>query len=113
MTDEAWVKKELKEFFKSLGVFFFMPATGGYGKSGIPDFVACANGQFWGIEAKGLPSNRTTALQRIRLADMLDSEGSVAVVDRHNLEEFKKNFTLALGASSVDYRREADKVIER
>jgi Holliday junction resolvase len=39
-----------------------MPVTGGYGRSGVPDIVACLNGKFVGIECKA-GDNQPTALQ--------------------------------------------------
>ena len=43
MTPEAKVKKKIVEQLKALGCYYFFPATGGYGKSGVPD-IALAGG---------------------------------------------------------------------
>ena len=39
MTPEGKVKKRVVEQLKALGCYYFFPATGGYGKSGVPDIV--------------------------------------------------------------------------
>ena len=39
MTPESKVKKKIVEQLKELGCYYFFPATGGYGKSGVPDIV--------------------------------------------------------------------------
>ena len=61
-TPEARVKAKVKNLLARYKVYFFMPATHGYGSSGVPDIVACMQGKFIGIETKangGVP----TALQ--------------------------------------------------
>ena len=47
MTPEAKVKKKVAEALKKLGVYYFYPVTGGYGRSGVPDIVGCYNGKFF------------------------------------------------------------------
>ena len=44
MTPEAKVKRVITNQLKALGAYYFYPATGGYGKSGVPDIVGCYNG---------------------------------------------------------------------
>ena len=46
MTPEAKVKKRAVVQLKTLGAYYFYPVTGGYGKSGVPDIVACYKGLF-------------------------------------------------------------------
>ena len=62
MTPEGKVKKEVIAYLNERGAYFFMPVTGGYGRSGVPDIVACLNGKFVGIECKA-GNNQPTALQ--------------------------------------------------
>ena len=66
MTPEAKVKKAVKKMLDDRGAYYFMPATGGYGRSGVPDIVACFNSIFIGIECKS-GSNKPTALQEAEL----------------------------------------------
>lgn len=107
MTDEAYVKKRLKEFFKQHAQYWYMPATGGYGRSGAPDFLpVMRNGRVWGIECKGRGHNKTTALQRLELEKLFAAGFSVAVVDRDNIERFEDIFLKTDGV--VDCRRDND-----
>jgi hypothetical protein len=52
MTPEKKVKDRVVKQLKLFGdsVYYFFPATGGYGRSGVPDIVGCFNGKFWAIE---------------------------------------------------------------
>lgn len=77
-TPEGKVKDEVRRVLKALNIYYFMPATGGYGRSGVPDIVGCVNGRFVAIECKaGL--NQPTALQEREMKNIKDA-GGVAVV---------------------------------
>lgn len=108
-TDEAFVKRNLREFFKQHNIYYYMPATGGFGRSGAPDFFpVLRNGITWGIECKGRGRNKTTPLQRQELARIFEAGAGIAVVDRDNLDAFKQAFLLS--TKPQDFRREQDKV---
>jgi len=62
LTPESKVKKEVTNYLKELGAYYFFPVTSGFGRSGVPDIVACLNGKFVGIECKA-GDNQPTALQ--------------------------------------------------
>jgi hypothetical protein len=84
MTPEAKVKKQVTNILKSFGAYYFTPVTGGFGRSGIPDIVACYRGHFIGIECKagkGVP----TALQLKNLQDIKDQGGVSVVVKEDNV----------------------------
>lgn len=57
---ETSLDKKVLEYFDSIGGYAYKHWGGGkYGKSGIPDIIACVNGKFYGIEDKtttGRPS---------------------------------------------------------
>lgn len=79
-TPESKVKKQVVAILKQFGVYFFYPVTGGYGRSGVPDIVACWKGRFIGIECKakgGVP----TALQMKNLLEISDKKGISLIVD--------------------------------
>jgi len=78
MTPEGKVKARVKKILDSHKVYHFMPATGGYGRSGIPDFICCYNGRFLAIECKAEKGN-LTALQTRELT-RIDAAGGVAVI---------------------------------
>ena len=84
MTPEAKVKTAVKKILTERGAYFFMPATGGYGRSGVPDIVGCHNGMFFGIECKA-GSNEPTALQLRELDKIQRNGGYIAIVNEKNL----------------------------
>jgi hypothetical protein len=51
-TPEGKVKDQVKALLKRLGIWYFMPATGGFGRSGVHDFICCWHGRFIAIETK-------------------------------------------------------------
>lgn len=84
MTPEARVKAKVKDKLKALDAYFFMPATGGYGASGVPDIVACLNGRFIGIECKA-GDNKPTALQEKNLQAIHQNGGIALVINEANV----------------------------
>jgi Holliday junction resolvase len=86
-TPESKVKKQVVEVLKEVGAYYFYPVTGGYGRSGVPDVVACLRGRFIGIECKA-GKGKTTALQDKNLHDIEDAGGIPWVVNEVNLPTF-------------------------
>lgn len=86
MTPEKRVKNQIVKQLKTLGedVYYFFPATGGYGRSGVPDIVGCYKGKFFAIECKA-GKNTTTALQERELANIAKAAGASWVVNEENL----------------------------
>lgn len=77
-TPEKKVKDKVKSILTTHGAYFFMPATHGFGRSGVPDIVACVSGHFVAIECKA-NGGKPTALQ-IREIETIRRHGGVAVV---------------------------------
>lgn len=91
MTPEGKVKKRVAAKLAERGLYYFYPATHGYGGSGTPDIVACCNGRFLGIEVKAdATKNPPTALQRDNLARIEANGGVGLVVDAHNVDYLEK-----------------------
>jgi len=87
-TPEKKVKTKIEAILKSEGVYYFFPATHGYGRSGVPDIVACVNGNFLAIECKA-GTNKPTALQ-VREIEAIRKAGGVAVVaNEENWDEVR------------------------
>lgn len=84
MTPEGKVKNLIKQTLDDMGAYYFMPATHGYGRSGVPDFCGCLYGVFFGIEAKA-GKGRTTALQERELAKIHTSGGIDLIVNEENV----------------------------
>tara|TARA_R110000868_G_scaffold12672_4_gene60142 strand:- start:1045 stop:1254 length:210 start_codon:yes stop_codon:yes gene_type:complete len=61
-----------------------MPATGGYGRSGVPDLVGCCNGKFFAIECKA-GKGKTTALQDNELRKIKEAGGIALVINEDNI----------------------------
>jgi hypothetical protein len=83
MTPEAKVKSKVVKHLKNMGAYYFFPATGGYGKSGVPDIVGCYNGLFFGIECKA-GNNKATALQLKNLSEITQAGGIASIINEDN-----------------------------
>ena len=86
MTPEAKVKRVITNQLKELGAYYFYPATGGYGRSGVPDIVGCYRGRFFGIECKA-GKNKPTALQQKNLDDIASTEGIALLINEANMKD--------------------------
>lgn len=84
-TPEGRVKAKVKALLTKYDIYHFMPATGGYGRSGIPDIIACMHGKFLAIECKA-GNGRLTALQSRELERIEDAGGLAFVVDETGLD---------------------------
>lgn len=83
-TPESKVKKKVVDILRAAGAYYFFPATGGYGRSGVPDIIVCFKGRFIGIECKA-GDNTPTALQQRELMRIIDAGGSAFVVNEKSL----------------------------
>lgn len=87
-TPESKVKAHVKRILSRHVVnYVFMPATHGYGASGVPDIVACINGIFVAVECKA-NGNRPTALQKRNLHQIVAAGGHAFVVDESSTGVF-------------------------
>ena len=100
MTPEAKVKRNVTNQLKLIGAYYFDPATGGYGKSGVPDIVGCYNGNFFGIECKA-GKNTPTALQQKNLDDIATAGGTAVVINESNMMDVM----FLIGAKSNDSKQ--------
>ena len=86
MTPEAKVKKKVVDVLKKGGAYYFFPATGGYGRSGVPDIVGCYRGVFFAIECKA-GTNKPTALQEAEMRKIREASGLTLVVNEDNIDD--------------------------
>lgn len=84
-TPEKKVKVKVEAVLKSEDVYYFFPATHGYGRSGVPDIIGCVGGRFLAIECKA-NGNKPTALQVREIERIRRSGGLAVVVDDTNWE---------------------------
>ena len=89
MTPEVKVKKQIRKLLNEAGAYYAMPIGTGYGNSGVPDFLACWDGQFIGIEAKA-GTNKPTTLQEDNLLRIRNAGGRTLVINETNLHELEK-----------------------
>ena len=95
-TPEAKVKAKIKKILKDHGVYYAMPIGTGYGNSGVPDFLCCANGHFLAIEAKA-GKGTTTALQEKNLQQIAEAKGLTMVVREDNLDKLEERIKVLTG----------------
>ena len=88
-TPEKKVKDKVVKLLKSYGIYYFFPATHGFGRSGVPDIVCCYNSLFIGIECKA-GTNKPTALQEKEMTDIRKAGGVVFVINEANLTLLEK-----------------------
>lgn len=82
MTPEGRVKDAVKKLLKERGIWYFMPASNGFGKVGIPDIICCCDGKFLAIETKAPGKiNNTTPNQNMRIEEIRAAKGWALVVD--------------------------------
>ena len=88
LTPEGKVKKKIVAYLKEIGAYYFFPATGGYGKSGVPDIVGCYKGKFFGIECKA-GNNKPTELQKHQLKLIADAGGIATVTNEDTVHSLR------------------------
>ena len=92
MTPEKRVKEAVRKQLRSVGAYYFFPATGGYGKSGVPDIVGCYQGKFFGIECKA-GAGKLTTLQTKNLQEIRACDGIAMVVNEDNIHDVLSELT--------------------
>lgn len=83
LTPEGKVKAKIVRVLKEEGVYYFFPATHGYGRSGVPDIIACVRGQFLAIECKA-GKNKPTTLQVNEIEAIRRAGGTAVVANEEN-----------------------------
>jgi Holliday junction resolvase len=74
-TPESYEKDEICKYLVSQGAWYFKPFMSGFGKSGVPDIIACIRGRFVSIEVKREGKEPTTH-QELRMKEIRDCEGT-------------------------------------
>ncbi|MFN3705305.1 MAG: VRR-NUC domain-containing protein [Thermoflexales bacterium] len=85
MTPERKVKEQVARILREEQAYYLFPATHGYGRSGVPDIIACVCGQFVAIECKA-GKNKPTALQVREIESIRRHGGRAMVVNEHNID---------------------------
>lgn len=87
-TPEGEIKDQVRKVLDEMGAYYFFPAANGYGRTGIPDVIACVGGHFVGIECKA-GSKQPTALQQRELDNIEKAEGTGLIVNADNIDILK------------------------
>ena len=87
-TPEGEIKDQVRKVLDEMGAYYFFPAANGYGRTGIPDIIACVGGHFIGIECKA-GSKQPTALQQRELDNIERAEGTGILVNADNINILK------------------------
>ena len=87
-TPEGEIKDQVRKVLDEMGAYYFFPAANGYGRTGIPDVIACVGGHFVGIECKA-GSKQPTALQQRELDNIEKAEGTGLIVNADNISNLK------------------------
>ena len=87
MTPEAKVKAAVVKLLKKHNIYYFFPATHGYGRSGVPDIICCYNSLFLAIECKA-GKNKPTALQEKEIKKIREAGGDVFVINEEMVDVF-------------------------
>jgi Holliday junction resolvase len=103
-TPESKVKERVKRLLDKFGAYYFMPATAGYGRSGVPDIVGCWNGQFFAVECKA-GNGKVTALQQRELDRIHLAHGKAFLVRDEDVDALNKYLTSDLGEDSANRRQ--------
>ena len=94
MTPEAKVKAKVRKLLDELYIYYFFPATHGYGRSGVPDIIACFCGQFIAIECKA-DDGKLTALQEREILRIRRAGGDAFLVNEELLDDLNQYFYFA------------------
>jgi Holliday junction resolvase len=91
-TAEGKVKDAVTKILKDRGAYYFLPVSGGFGRSGVPDIIACHKGQFIGIECKA-NRNTPTLLQFAEMAKIDKARGLTMVINENNIDWVAETLT--------------------
>ncbi len=89
MTPEGKVKVEVKKYLATIGAYYYMPVSNGFGRVGAPDFMVCHNGRFIGVETKAPGKIKNTTPNQDREALAIQAAGGISVVI-DNVEQLKE-----------------------
>ena len=102
-TPEKKVKDAVAKILKEYGAYYFYPATGGFGRSGVFDIVICLKGYFIGVECKATCKNAPTLLQSRNATHAKTANGLVLLVHNGNIPEFRATIERIYNGESVGF----------
>lgn len=94
-TPESRIKTKVKRALVERGIYYITPATGGYGRSGVPDFIVCIRGRFLALECKA-NGNIPTPLQEREMENICRSGGCAHVINESNVDSLPATLDIML-----------------
>ena len=93
MAAEKTFENEIKKFLNKLpNTWYFKVWSGPYSKSGIPDIIACINGQFVALEVKA-ENGKASELQKRNIRLINECKGKAYIVYPKDFETLKERLT--------------------
>ena len=92
-TPEKKVKDKVTAVLKEYGAYYFFPPSNGFGRSGIPDIIACLHGHFIAIECKA-GKGKPTALQLRELQSIYLAGATALLIREANIHEVQQHLQL-------------------
>lgn len=90
MGQEKEFENQIKKFLSSLPkCWFYKNWSGPYSKLGIPDIIACINGNFVALEVKA-ENGRASELQKRNIRLINECKGQAYIVYPKDFEELKE-----------------------
>lgn len=89
-TPEGKVKIEVRKVFDEHGVWYWMPGSNIYGRSGQSDFIAIINGRVLAVETKADSKSNPTPMQQQFLNSVMGAGGVALVIRGHEMSELRK-----------------------
>lgn len=82
-------ENKIKKFLKSENCWFIKYWGGGiFTQEGVPDLIACVNGNFVAIEVKG-DGGKPSELQKYNIEEIIKSGGTALILYPEDFEDFK------------------------
>ena len=83
---EKDLQRQVVEFLRKAGVWFYHPREGKKGTDGLPDIIGCCSGKFFAIELK-TPEAKTPRLrsEQVKVLEKIKEAGGFVLV-ANNLE---------------------------
>lgn len=93
MQNEKLVKVSVRKIIErcALATWFYMPSANGFGRTGIPDFIGCVNGQMFAVETKS-GTNQLSPHQMREIEALTQAGAKVWVVREASLSTFEAEF---------------------
>lgn len=86
MTPEGIVKAKVIKLLIAAGVYYFMPAGTGRGRSGVADIICCSKGRYIAIEVKSA-KGKLSELQKYELEKVVNAGGVALVINGENMQQ--------------------------